>query len=449
MVSFVGGDFGGGNIADIASATDPVTWPTGGNAPQSGDIAVIAWAMQNTVTPTTTGWTVPTNGSADSTSGALRMRVMWRVCTGSESGTITLTNSGSVINRQCAVLAIWRGVDNTTPIDQIQFLAETTAGTTHACPSVTLGVANAAVVAVVGERVSSGTNAWTPPSGYTEREDSDGVATGSGGTSCAIADDGLATSRSSGTVVTPGAWTSGNSISTANVVTFTLSLKPSTSVVSGAATLSASGTLTAGGINHEQAAAAASGSATVTADGIVREQAAASPAATATLTADGHVVIQSATALSASGTLTADSTVRQSGQSSLTAAGAVVADGLVNVLASTSLAADGTVTVSSGQTVAGSAVLTASGALSAAGGIVTPGLATLTAAAVLAAQAQLQVSGVTAMSAASALTVSLPGGSSRGSMSFRARQSPDTHAAARTGASATGRPRAGASMGGS
>lgn len=224
MVTFVGGDFGGGNVADIASAADPVTWPAG---IQANDVAVVGWAMQSTATPVTTGWTVPANGAADSTSGSLRMRVMVRVLTGSESGTVSLTNTTALINRQCAVLVVYRGVDSAAIIDQIANLPETTSGTTHTNPSVTLGVANAPVLTIVGERVNTGTNAWTPPTGYIEREDSDGVATGSGGSSCAIADDGLGVSRSSGTVVTPGVWTSGNGVSTSNVVTFTLSLTPS------------------------------------------------------------------------------------------------------------------------------------------------------------------------------------------------------------------------------
>jgi hypothetical protein len=226
--TFVSADSGGGNVADIATAPDPVTWPSGGSAPQPNDIALIAWIMQNTVTPVTTGWTVPTGGSNDLSSGAGRTRIMWKVCTGSESGTISLTNTGPTANRQSAGLVILRGYDTTNPIDQIQFRAETVAGTTHANPSVTLGVADAGVVTVVAERSTTGTSGWTPPSSpfNNERADSDGAATGSGGTIVAVADDGLATSRSSGTVVTPGVWTSTNGFSTANVGTYTISLKP-------------------------------------------------------------------------------------------------------------------------------------------------------------------------------------------------------------------------------
>src|ERR1044072_5048389 len=137
MGTFVGADSGGGNVADITSAPDPVTWPTGPNAPQAGDIALVGWIMQNTVTPTTTGWTVA--GSNDLSSGAGRMRVLWRACTGTESGNVSLTNSGATVNRQCADLIVVRGYDTTNPIDQIQFRPETVSGTTHANPSVTLG----------------------------------------------------------------------------------------------------------------------------------------------------------------------------------------------------------------------------------------------------------------------------------------------------------------------
>src|SRR4051812_26339641 len=112
MVSFVGADSGGGNVATI---TDLV-WP----AVQANDVAVIAWIMQNTVTPTIpSGWTVPTGGSADTTTGSGRMRIMWHACTGSETGAISLTNGTATANRQSAVLLVYRGVDTTTPIDQL------------------------------------------------------------------------------------------------------------------------------------------------------------------------------------------------------------------------------------------------------------------------------------------------------------------------------------------
>ena len=229
MVSFVGADSGGGNVANINTAANPVTWPAG---IQSGDTAIVLWIMQNTVTPTIpSGFTVPTGGAFDGSTGSARYRFMWRTCDGSESGNLSLTNStaGGTANRQSAVLIVYRGLNAANPIDGTpQTRDETSSGTTHASPSVTTGVANAVVWVGVGERATTGTNAWTPPSSpfNNERADSDGAATGSGGTIVAGGDDGLAVSRASGTVVTPGSWTSGNAFASANVVTWTVSLKP-------------------------------------------------------------------------------------------------------------------------------------------------------------------------------------------------------------------------------
>lgn len=225
MVSLVGADPGGGNVANINTAADPVVWP----AVAAKDVAFVFWIMQNTVTPVTTGWTVPANGSFDGTSGASRYRLMWRACDGTESGNVGLTNTGPTANRQCATLVVYRGLDNTNPIDVLASpLQETVSGTTHQPPAVTIGVANAPVITAIGERSTTGTNAWTPPGSpfNNERADSDGAATGSGGTIVAWADDGLAVTRSAGTTVTPGVWTSGNAFATANVVTWTMSLNP-------------------------------------------------------------------------------------------------------------------------------------------------------------------------------------------------------------------------------
>jgi hypothetical protein len=229
VVTFVAADAGGGNVANINTAADPVTWPT----VQTGDVAFILWIMQNTVTPTIPAdWTVPaTNGSFDGTTGASRYRLMWHLCDGTETGNISLTNStaGGTANRQSATLAVYRGLDNTNPIDVLAApRQETVSGTTHACPSVTTGVANAPVITAIGERSTTGTNAWTPPSSpfNNERADSDGAATGSGGTIVAWADDGLSVTRSAGTTVTPGVWTSGNAFSSAGDVTWTMSLNP-------------------------------------------------------------------------------------------------------------------------------------------------------------------------------------------------------------------------------
>lgn len=227
-ITFVGADAGGGNIADISTmgtdSSDPLyvqrlAWPTVAN----GDFAIIWWAMQNTVTPTIPGgWTVAL--SNDTTTGSGRGRLMTHVCDGTETGFISLTNSGGTINRQSAIILVYRGalgLDGTPTVRN-----ETVSSTTHAAPSYTTTAANASILTFVMERSSNVTTGWTPPGGYTERADSGTYATGSGGTIVAGADDGLAVVRSSGATVSPGSWSSNSATGTANVATVTVGLAP-------------------------------------------------------------------------------------------------------------------------------------------------------------------------------------------------------------------------------
>ena len=214
-VSLVGADPGGGNVTNI---TD-VIWPT----VEAGDVAILGWLGQNTSTQTASEFTAI--DSVDGDSGASRMSLKYRICNGSEDGgTVSLV--GSAANRQCAVLAVWRGLHATSPIDTYAVRDESVSGTTHANPQVTTGFADCVIATLIGERASTGTTGWTAPSGYTERADSTTLATGTGGTICALADDGLATSRPAGTNVTPPVWTSTSGFATANILTWTVSLRP-------------------------------------------------------------------------------------------------------------------------------------------------------------------------------------------------------------------------------
>jgi hypothetical protein len=215
--SLVGADAGGVNGTTISD----LVWP-GGLA--AGDVAVLFWTMINTSTATNPD-SFTLNQQFDGSSGAIRMRFQHKILTGSEADALTLT--GSVSNKQSAVLAVYRGAHPTSPVDTWAVRDETVAGATHACPQVTTGYAGCAILTAVGERSSSGTSDWTAPSGYTERADSQLLSGGLAGmTICALADDGLATVRPAGTNVTPPAWTSGNAFSTANVLTWTVSVRP-------------------------------------------------------------------------------------------------------------------------------------------------------------------------------------------------------------------------------
>lgn len=217
MTSFVDSATDGGNLTSLAP-----TWPT----IQAGDVALLWWLMQNTSSPTTpSGFTLPASGLVDGDSGSMRMGLYWKALDGSESGTLSLT--GTATNRQCAGMVIYRGAHLTAPLSDWQVRDEGSTVSSHPCPTVTPAHAGCAIVTAVGERATTGTSGWTAPSpGYTERADTDGLATGTGGTILAIADDGLATTRTAGVGVAPPNWTSTNTFSSANVLTWSIALRP-------------------------------------------------------------------------------------------------------------------------------------------------------------------------------------------------------------------------------
>lgn len=215
----------------LNTAALALAWATagGGSAPQNRDFALLVWNGRVDLT-----WTPPTGftlvENVEPTTGTHRGRLYYRVCDGTESGNVTLTQSD--INKQTAILELYRGVDPAAPISDAKSLIETVTRTTHACPQVTTGSADEAIVTFIQERVTDSSTNYTAPTGYTKR-DQPAPAGGGGSTSAAAADDGLAVSRPAGTNVTPPNWTNG--VSTANVITWTVALKPAASDINAAA----------------------------------------------------------------------------------------------------------------------------------------------------------------------------------------------------------------------
>lgn len=217
-------------VSDNAATINP-SWSTatGGAGTQDGDLALLAWNGQSGLT-----WTAPAGftllQSVDAPTGSHRGRLYYRVCDGTESGSFALTHSA--INKQSAILRIWRGADATAAISDFASLIETVAQTSHACPEVTTGSADEAIVAFIQERVTDSSTNYTAPAGY-DKLDQPAPIGGGGSTSTAAADDGLDVSRPAGTNVTPPNWTNG--VSTANVITWTVALKPAASDINAAA----------------------------------------------------------------------------------------------------------------------------------------------------------------------------------------------------------------------
>lgn len=213
MVGYVGGGTGGGNVSSIAN----LSWPGG---VLDGHVAFLLWAASaTTVFTTPTGFTLVDTGTT-----GLGSKLYVRTCDGTESG--TLQCDADNFNRMSVCLGVWSDIDPLNPIDAYALRDEPSSISSHDCPSITTGVDDAAIIVGVSERASSGTTAWTPPFGYTEREDTLTLATGSGGTITGIADDGLSVSRLAGTLVTPPDYVSGTGFSSGNVYTWTISVKP-------------------------------------------------------------------------------------------------------------------------------------------------------------------------------------------------------------------------------
>lgn len=332
-MAFKSGNVAGGNVATLNLA-----WPTGAGAPASGDVAVLVYAFGGTLTSAPTGFTQigSVGGSNSLTCTAYR-----RVCDGTETGNISMSNAGT--NRQSATLVIYPGIDGTTPIDVIASRVETTAGTTHAAPSVTVPSGGDVILTAVAERANSGTNNWTAGSGYLEREDTTTLATGTGGTSTAIAEENPFVNHAGGATVTPSSWTSGNSFSTANVVTWTIALNAAT--VAGTGSISLGGGATAG-------ASATSTAGSITLGGSVAAKAPATAGGTVDL---GGTATPTSTSPAARGSVDLGADLEP-------AAGAVVAGSItLNALAVAQVAALGAITL--GGSITAQAAATSAGSI--------------------------------------------------------------------------------------
>lgn len=217
MGSFVGTSANGGNVTALTTANSAaITWPT----VQAGDLAILAWTMQNTATPTDpTSQAFTLVGTLDD--GSCRSRVLKRICNGTESGTITGW-SNSIQNRQTAVLFVVRGYSD---IAGITSAAEPGTTTAHDCPAIGTGngAATGDTIIVIGTDRSGATTTATPPAGFAKRTTSEFGLAAAGGTYTGVADDGLVTAQTM--PFDPAAWTMASGSA---AVTWTLALRPAT-----------------------------------------------------------------------------------------------------------------------------------------------------------------------------------------------------------------------------
>lgn len=198
-----------------------VAFPAGVKA---GDVAILPWVFQDTQTfvdPTSHAFTVL--GSRDHGSSSCKLRVLKRICNGTESSQSIAGWNNGAFNRQAAGLVVYRGY---TDADGIVFLDESTAGTSHDCPSI--GTSDGAVdgdhiVVIAADRAATLAASGAPPTTpvpFTQRF-SAGIG-GSGGTYVNLADDGLLSGRMM--PFDPGSFT--GMVSSVNAITATVTLRP-------------------------------------------------------------------------------------------------------------------------------------------------------------------------------------------------------------------------------
>lgn len=208
MISYVAGNKLYGNVTDLA-----LPWPAG---IQAGDFALVQWSLAANAARTLDASLTSVDVTAD---GAAVSVLASKVCTGSESGNITLS-ANAVFTKMVGEVVIYRG---TTGINR-QTVATNTglASLSLAAPSVTPTVDNCSVVATWTDRASTGNTAITVPSGYTKRLEQGG--TGGGSVFGAIADDGLSVHNLANVAISPGTWT--GTVASAEVVTRSIALAP-------------------------------------------------------------------------------------------------------------------------------------------------------------------------------------------------------------------------------
>lgn len=156
--------------AATANATSIViTTPT---TRQAGDLMVAfvgeSSAGADTITPPA-GWTQIQHSNS---AGTVRVTAgsWYRLVTGSETSTYTWTLSASVAAIGCIML--WRGVDQTTPINVSG--NSTGNATDPVSPSITTTAANCAMMSCCAKATAL-SETYTPPSGYVEQTDQVGT----------------------------------------------------------------------------------------------------------------------------------------------------------------------------------------------------------------------------------------------------------------------------------
>lgn len=167
----------GGGAGATTNSSGVTTLPSG---LASGDLLILHVGRSYEYvlsSGTPTGYTFLRNiFDAGTTPAGAQTDIFYKICTGSEgtSGPTFTTGAGA---RWCVQAAAYRGVSTTLPFIDENGATETATTTSHAAPAITNTVSGAWGVYAAAARAGATPQSWTPPTGMTERLDTDlGVA---------------------------------------------------------------------------------------------------------------------------------------------------------------------------------------------------------------------------------------------------------------------------------
>lgn len=206
-----------GSKAEATGTDVTVTVPVGVAA---GDAMLARYSFSGTgQTPNTpAGWTVLA-GPIDK-GAVIREYLFGKISDGSEAGgSFTVSVPTSTSTKRYLQLLAYSGTAD-SPFAPIASFVETSAGTSHAAPTVNVTLSDCWIVEFASDRGSPGSTAWTKPAALTARDTQVGT---SGGAITASAADSNGTVSPSGTA---GGGTWAGTLSTANAVLWTVALIP-------------------------------------------------------------------------------------------------------------------------------------------------------------------------------------------------------------------------------
>lgn len=205
-----------------AGATKSITIP---GTIVVGDLMLLAFAAGSGGGGTTpAGWTALPSSAV--TNGSLLTNVWYRVAQSGDAGS-TVTVAQTTGTRAIIGVVAYSGVDTSAPLGTPTVFSETVSGNSHTAGSVTLSVPTWIVrFAFTKDGASGASTAFTPPAGFTVRQQQPGnVFSGTFQNGMAFADS--AADLSAGAQA--GTWSTDSA--TANFVAIGVALLPTTSTV--------------------------------------------------------------------------------------------------------------------------------------------------------------------------------------------------------------------------